>query len=275
MTTPQTRLARPDDYPDFARLFPELGVDDPPPDLATWTAFLAPTTLIHEDHGQVVAYTYFQVLHALGYVRHIVVAPRFRGQGRGHRVMRALALHLRGLGCRRWCLNVMPGNEPALRLYHGLGLRTAYRAAALRCAWDLLERLPDDDMSFETCPIDPTEDGAVESAFDLPRGQLAVLRARAGQPLLRLRDPAAPADSTLGFAAYDPHFPRAFPFRVRRPSLARPLLQALRLHAPPRLAVHLVVEDDDPLATRLLAAGAELRMNILHLRGELPDAAAP
>ncbi|MBA3549861.1 MAG: GNAT family N-acetyltransferase [Nannocystis sp.] len=263
------RPARPTDYPDFVRLFPELGVDDPVPELAAWSANQARTTLVHEHDGEVIAYTYFQVLHELAYVRNVVVDPGFRGQGRGYEVMRALASHLRGLGCRRWCLNVELGNEPALRLYRGLGMHTVYPAAALRFEWDLVDRLPDADMALETCPIDPAEDDAIEAAFALPAGQLAELRARPAQLLLRLRDPADPADLGLGFAAFAPHFPVAFPFRVARPALAGPLLRALRAHALPGNIMNLAVEDDQPLTARLLTAGARLRMELLFLRGEL------
>lgn len=262
-----TRPASPADYPDFARLFRELGVDDKTPDRATWATHQAPGTLFHELEGKVVAYTYFQVLHALAYVRHVVVDPAARGQGRGYEVMRALASHLRALGCRRWCLNVAPSNEPALRLYRGLGMRTAYRSTALRFDWDLLARLPEAyKMSLGTCLIDPVDDAAIEAAFALPDGQLADLRARPGQLLLRLDDP----DHALGFAAFDPQFPGAFPFRVARPALAGPLLRALQQHALPDSFMQLVIEDDEPLSARLLAAGARLRLELLHLRGELP-----
>lgn len=268
--TPHTRPASPADYPAFVRLFRELGVDDPIPTPAAWLARLAPTTLMHEHDGEVVAYTYHQVLGALAYVRHLVVAPAARRQGRGHQVMRALAEHLRGLGCRRWCLNVKADNEPALRLYRGLGLATAYHAPALRCAWTQLEALPAVDLPLETCALDPSEDRAIEAAYDLPDGQLAELRARPGLLLRRLHDPTAPHDTALGLAALDPEFPRVFPLRVARPELARPLLLALRPLTSPGPDLHLVVEDDERLAAQLLAAGAELRMAILHLRGELP-----
>ncbi len=265
------RPARSTDYPDFVRLFPELGVDDPIPELAVWSARQAPTTLVYEHDGKVVAYTYFQVLHELAYVRNVVVDPGFRGQGRGSEAMRALASHLRGLGCRRWCLNVEVGNEAALRLYRGLGMHTVYPAAALRFEWDLVDRLPDDNhMALETCVIDPAEDAAIEAAFALPDGQLAELRARPAQILLRLHNPADPADLGLGFAAFAPHFPGAFPFRVARPALAGPLLRALRAHALPGNIMNVAVEDDEPLTARLLAAGARLRMTLLFLRGELP-----
>lgn len=265
-------LARPAtiaDYPDFARLFPELGVDDPTPTREAWTARQAPTTLIYAEDGEVVAYAYFEVMQDLGYVRNVVVDARARGRGHGRLVMRLLADHLRARGCRRWCLNVAPGNEPALRLYHGVGMTIAYRSAALRFDWDAVDRLPGDDMTFETCPIDPTEDAGITAAFDLPPGQLAALRGDPARVHLRLQGRSDPADLGLGFASFDPNFPGAYPFRVARPGLAPALLRALRPHAVPGTFMQLVVEDDDALRARLLAAGARLRLDILHLRGLL------
>ena len=72
-----------------------------------------------------------------------------------------------------------------------------------------------------------------------------------------------------GFASFDPDFPGAYPFRVARPGLARPLLVALRPHARPDTIMQLVIEDDEPLYHRLLAVGAALRLEIAHLRGDL------
>lgn len=70
---------------------------------------------------------------------------------------------------------------------------------------------------------------------------------------------------------FDPDFPGAFPFRVAAPTLARPLLEALRPHARPGVdAVGLVVEDDDALAALLVAAGATVRARMVQYEGPLP-----
>jgi len=263
------RPATPADYPDFARLFPELGTGDTPPGRDAWVARQAPTTLMHEEDGEVVAYTFYEVMQDLAYVRNVVVDPGFRGRGLGGEVMRRLADHLRALGCTRWCLNVTPSNEPALRLYRGVGMLTAYRSTALRFDWDVVDRLPADDIPLKTCGIAASEEPAIEAAFDLPPGQLAVLRANPARVHLRLSDPANPDDLGLGFASFDPHFPGAYPLRVARPGLAPALLHALRPHARDGDFMQLVVEDDDALTARLLAAGARLRLELVHLRGSL------
>ena len=270
-----TRPASAADYPLFARLFPELGVADPVAPAEAWDERQRPSTLVHELDGAPVGYSYFEVMDTLGYVRNVVLDPEVRGRGLGLPLMRALADELRARGCDRWCLNVRPDNLPAVRLYQRAGLRIAYRSAALRFPWSTVDALPVADMSLETCPIDPVEDARVEAAFDLPRGQLASLRDKPWRVTLRLRDPAAPDRADLGFASFDPHFPGAYPLRVARPAYARALLLGLRPHTlpePPYMQV--VVEDDEPLRELLLASGAELRLDIVCMRGALADLAA-
>ena len=90
--------------------------------------------------------------------------------------------------------------------------------------------------------------------------------------MLRLRDPADPSAPGLGFACFNPDFPGAYPFRVARLEHARPLLTALRPHAPPEPPyMQLVAEDDEPLHNQLIALGATLRLELLYLRGDLPE----
>lgn len=267
------RPARPDDHAAYLALFPELGVDEVVPGPDEWWAHMGPDTLIFEQAGAVVAYVYFQALAGEGYVRHVVVDPRHRGCGLGRRVMAAVADRLRAAGCTQWRLNVKPDNAAAVGLYQRVGMRVAYRSAALRLTFAAAaDALPADDMSFRTCPIDPAEDAAIEAAHALPRGQLAQMRADERRVVLRLADPADPANVTLGLACFAPHFPGAFPFRVARPALARPLLAGMRRHALPEHEdrVQLVIEDDDPLAQQLLAAGARMHLEFVHMRGPLP-----
>lgn len=264
------RPARPDDFTAYLALFPELGVDEAPLDADAWALHMAPQTLVFELAGAVVGYIYFQILASEGYVRHVIVHPEHRARGLGLRMMSAVAERLRAAGCTRWRLNVKPDNAAALALYHRVGMRVAHRSAAVRLTWSTVDRLPDSDMSFKTCPIDPADDDALEATFELPRGQLAGMRADPRRVNLRLRDPAAP-QAPLGLACFAPHFPGAFPFRVTRPGLARPLLAGMRPHAlPEHDRVQLVIEDDDELRRHLLAVGAELHMEFLHLLGPVP-----
>ncbi len=269
--TPHLRPATPDDYAEFARMFPELGTGDPIPDEDAWTGHLHDSTLMLVEGAQILGYAYFERMAEFGYVRNVVIDPAQRGRGRGRTLMLHLAEHLRALGCTRWCLNVEPGNTVALALYRSLGLDVVYRSAALRFLWSAVEALSGEDLSLETCPVDPSEDAEIEAAHELPVGQLAAIREDPSRILQRLHDPADPTALGLGIASFNPHFPGAFPFRVARPGLARALLLGLHPHAlPDEPHMHVVVEDDEPLRALLLEIGAVLRMQLLFLRGDLP-----
>lgn len=265
------RAALQSDYPAFVALFPELHVDELVPDEAKWWATLGPQTLVIDEHGLVVAYVYFQILAGTGYIRHVVVHPDHRGRGLGLRLLNAVAERLRAAGCTTWCLNVKPDNAAALALYQRVGMRTAYSSAAVRFTWDLVDRLPTCDLSLTTCRIDPSEDAALERAMGLPQGQLANHRLAPTRIDIRLHDPADPRNLGLGLASFVPSFPGAFPFRVARPSLARPLLAGMRTHALPEFNhVQIVIENDAPLLDLLVAHGARIHMTFLHLEGPLP-----
>lgn len=272
------RPATADDFPGFAELFRELGTGDPVPAAETWYAEQLPTTLCFEQAGKLVAYAFYEVMAEYGYVRNVVVAPAHRGRGLGGEVMRNLAALLRGIGCTRWCLNVEPANVVALKLYRSVGLDIAYRSAALRFPWELVDALPTSDLPFRTCPIHPSEDREIEQTFELPPGQLATLRAKRTRVLLRLDLPAPPDAApplALGFAAFNPQFPGAYPFRVARPELARPLLQGVRPHALPDTFMQVVIEDDDETHDMLISAGATRRLELFFLRGDLDAVPAP
>lgn len=267
----RARAAAPADHAHFARLFPELGTGDPVKPADRWAEVVAPASIFFEDEaGAVVAYTYFQVLSGTGYVRHVVVDPASRGRGAGRAVMAEIAARLRAAGCSRWCLNVKPDNEPAIRLYRAVGMAPSHVMTALRFGWELVARLPRGERGLIARPVDPSEDAAVEEAFGMPAGQITDARRRPDLVLLRLVDPAAPDEARLGFASYDPRFPGAYPFRVADPALAAPLIEALRPHELPGTPYMQVVSEDAPVADALIAAGAEVRLRALHMKGEVP-----
>ncbi|HEY0136143.1 MAG TPA: GNAT family N-acetyltransferase [Nannocystis sp.] len=265
------RPATPDDYPEFARLFPQLGTSDPVPDEDVWTGHLHASTLMLVEGAQLLGYAYYERMEEFGYVRNVVIDAAHRGRGHGRTLMLRLAAHLRALGCTRWCLNVEAANTVAIALYRSLGLDVAYRSAALRFLWSAVESLPGEDLALEVVPVDPSEDAEIEAAHELPSGQLATIREDPTRILRRLHDPADPTALALGIASFNPHFPGAYPFRVVRPGLARALLLGLRPHAlPDEPRMHVVVEDDEPLRALLLEIGAVLRLQLLFLRGDLP-----
>ncbi|WP_169796418.1 GNAT family N-acetyltransferase [Chondromyces crocatus] len=265
------RPATPADHPHFARLFPELGTGDPIPSPERWTETMAAGTFLFEDtSADVVAYAYIQVLSGTAYVRHLVVDPAHRGRGLGRVAMGHLATRLLAAGCSQWCLNVKPDNRPAVRLYESLGFSQVYLSAAFRFGWDLLLRLPRPSERCLVRPVSPADDSVIEAAFALPSGQLDDLRRKPDTALLSLHAITPPDAPPRAFAAYDPHFPGAFPFRVATPALALPLLEAIRPHEHPESPYMQLVSEQQDLTDMLLEAGATERLRIMHMRGALP-----
>jgi len=285
------RRARPADYPAFVRLFPELQVDDPVPSAPQWEAAIAPWTWLIEPEavgeaaaaGGVVGYCYCQEYEDTGYVRHVVVAPEARRAGVGRALMRFVAAELRGTGRRRWCLNVKPHNVAALRLYESFGLEVRHEAAIVRMSWALLDGLgpaASAQPASEAAPAVVVRALAAarfslgEACFGLPRGQLDAV-ARQGRVLFEAVPASGGADAPVGLAAFDPGFPRAFPFRLRSgQSALAPMLHALRARALPvhdhvQLVFELTCEDERVAVARILEAGGTLRDRVLHLEGRL------
>jgi ribosomal protein S18 acetylase RimI-like enzyme len=276
MTSPEPtpalaiRPAAAADYDLFSRLFPELAVDDPIPDRERWQKEIEPGTLVIEDEpGRGAGYAFVHVLAGVGYVRHIVVDPSRRRAGIGRALLLGVARRLREAGCGRWCLNVKPENEAAIALYQGLGMAIQHRATALRFDWSLVDTLPRAPGTIVR-PVGPEDDEALEVAFGLSPGQLALGRKQAGRVLFALADQAR--GDALGVAIFDPAFPGASPFRVARPELAVELLAALRPHAlPPLPYMQLIAENDAGLARLLVERGAKVRFEMLHLSGIVPS----
>jgi hypothetical protein len=184
--------------------------------------------------------------------------------------MEAVAERLREAGCTRWTLNVKVGNTPAIHLYERFGMRNAYRSTALSLPWEGVARLPRDGAPVTARLIQPAEDPAIDAAFAFPPGRIADLRTL-GRVLMRLVDPADPADPTVGVASFAPAFPGCYPFAVARPALAAPLLDALRPHARPAdTHISLVCERDPELIAAVRAAGARVVHELIHMEGDIP-----
>jgi len=259
-----TRAATAADHPTFARLFLELAVDDPVPGAAAFGERMLPTVLMVCDQERPVGYSFWQRYDATAHLVHLAIDPAARGRGAGRALMEATRARMLEAGCRRWYLNVKHDNHPAIRLYELCGLRMELEAYAMRFAWADLTRLPGGGDAEVFLPT-PEHDPALAARFGLVRARIAHLRAR-GQVLVALRDRATP----LGLAALDVTFPRAYPFRVARPELARALLEALRPHVrADRDFVHLVIEGDRPLKDALCAAGAQLAAELRQMEGAL------
>jgi hypothetical protein len=221
-------------------------------------------TLLADCDGRVHGYVQFHALGEVGYVRHLVVAPQQRDSTRGAELMLAAAAALRAAGIREWHLNVKGTERRQIELYERLGMRAKHRSAALRLPWRAVETMPGEPAT--ALPVAPAEDDDIERSLGLLAGQIAMVRRRSGHVLVQLRDHDLCA---VGFAAFDPEFPGARVFRVARPSLAAPLLAALRPHAP-HAQLGLVIDDDPALVALLLANGGSLALELLHYTGPVP-----
>jgi ribosomal protein S18 acetylase RimI-like enzyme len=266
----RVRPARAADHAAFVRLFPELAVDDPTLDEEQFVQKLMPETLVAEagegpDPAHVVGYAFFQIMKDLAYVRHLVTAPEARRKGVGRALLTAIVQQARDAGCLSWCLNVKPDNTAALALYTSFGLSPAFKSRALKLAWSSVRSLQSANVTARL--IEPEDDAAVEAAMRLATGQLANVRRGGGRVLMGLHE----GTTVVGAAVFDPKFPGAYPFRVARPELAMNLLEAIRPYAlPEHDRVNVVTEGQPDVADALLAAGAILKMDSVHMKGALP-----
>jgi|GEM_PF-1093793 len=261
-------------HADYARLVEGLRSGDPTPDLEHWLAHIAPDMLVHEVDGRMVAWGRVQRFGEDVHVRHLLVAQEWRGRGLGRALMVELAARARALGATRWRLNVRPDNEPALRLYTTLGLRPSHRLWALRigCA----ARFPLDGaacvaLDAQRDPLysraaAPDEDADLERRFELLPGLLTRHRLLPGASVLVHER----AGELVACAAHDPSYSGVFPLRVPEADDALEVAASLRpLADPARGYLQLVLERDAASAERMVAAGAALHFETLHLVGAL------
>ncbi len=233
------------DLPAVAELCRDLGIAAPP----------LRGTLIAESGGAVTGYVRVQPIGAIGYVRDLVTAD-------AHLPLMLAAAHaLREAGVREWHLDVRP-ESPAIGIYEQLGMQPAHRSTALRFPWARLADLPGEPAT--ALPVSREDDDDIERGLGMLGGQLTMVRKTPNLVLRQLRDESCAA---VGFAALEPAGARIF--RVARPTLAAPLLTALRPHA--RDAdLAMVLDDQDALAALLGIYGARIVLELLHFSGPLP-----
>ena len=259
----EIRAATPHDYDAYARLFLELGIDDPVPSRTRFVDELASRILVAVD-GEVAGYALYEQLADVGYVRNLVVARDRRRSGVGVALMAAMRERFTSAGATSWCLNVKPTNVAAVSLYERCGMRTMYRSQGVRIPREL--ELPPVAPDIVLVPVPPEADAVVEPAFQLLRGQLASARSKIGRQVLQLVRGA----ETLAVAVFTASFPGAFPCRIAHARQAAALAAHLRAAGPPDATwVQLGVEDDDAFCAELVRLGGHVHVEIVHMRGAL------
>ena len=257
------RLATADDYPRFARLFPELGVPDPVPSPEAFaTRWLPRVVILQDEAGDAVGYSAWNVFGETFHVGNVVTAPEARRRGGGRALLEDLRRRARDAGCRRWYLNVKQANAVAIRLYERCGLAIEQEGWTLSATWASLATLPRAAREIETYAPSTDDDARIAPRFGLDVERIA--RARERGAVFRALGGAVP----LGFAAFDPSFPGVYPIRAARPELARALFDALRPFAKHE-HVRVFVEADRALADALRGAGATLDFALYRMSGPL------
>ncbi|HEY1957011.1 MAG TPA: GNAT family N-acetyltransferase [Polyangiaceae bacterium] len=252
------RPARDSDYETFVALFAELETGDPVPNRERFIEDIAPGVIFAEDDA-VLGYSYFHVHDGNCHVRHLVTASGARRRGVGRALLRAVRERARSA---TWCLNVKRDNVAAIALYESEGFSIAYESAAFRFDATALARIAlRGDLQIRA--IDEAEDAAVERAAGMRAGSFALGRARKREPIA-LEEKAR----VVGGAVFDAHFPGAFPFRVTRADLAAPFARMLAERAG-RDHLFVTCEAQRDVTAALVAAGATLRFEMFHMRGEL------
>lgn len=264
-TTQETsiRPARPEDYRLFTALKPELGLpDDPTPDAPKFERDVMPLMQIAERGGTPVGYVFARPLADVMHVVHVITARTSRRTGVGRSLMEAARRAARAAGSKTLALGVMPSNAGAIALYEQCGLSVVYPSKALRIAWSVIDALPEASTPHvsEAREVSPVDDASLEDETQLLRGILAQRRGQAGWVLRRI--------GPRSIAAFDPSFPGANPFRAPDLPHALSLVRALRPFARAGdTALSLLIDRDMTLANGLVELGAEVRLDVLHMRG--------
>jgi GNAT superfamily N-acetyltransferase len=259
------RAARDDDYAAYRVLHHVLVPEDPIPPFERWRTDIMSTIQVAERDGVVVGYVDCLLFDGGAHVRNLVVDPSARGSRVGAELMHGAAARCRASGITSWHLNVAEDNEPAIRLYEKLGFRADWRSASMVMPWDATRALPCEPA--DASPIFPEDGERIETEFGLIGGRMQTLGRRSDRVMLQL---ANTAGDLLGMAVFDPGFPGASIFRVKRPALAGTLFAALRPHAQHDYLL-VLVEGDDALTILLEDAGARVRRRIQHMSASVPD----
>lgn len=267
----RSRPATPKDHDAFARLFAELGLDDPVPDARTWSStWMTDSLFVEDDTGEIAGYGWGQVLGAIGYVRHVITAANRRREGVGMFVMNALRRRFVDAGCTSWRLNVITDNHGAIALYERCGMSELFKTTVLRLDWCVVRRIAPGERpggpTIEIRDLGPEEEDGIAVRCGIESGLLPKLRREADAVVVGAFD----GDRPIGVLRFDPAFPGARPVRADDPGVAAAMLAAVAERLPPgSKPFQIVVEDDARLASALEIAGADVRMRLALMEGRL------
>jgi ribosomal protein S18 acetylase RimI-like enzyme len=254
------------DYPNFVRLFTELGVPEGPPSVERFAEWIAPHALVLRDGDAVLGFAWARPRGDRLHVSIVITDPAHRRQGVARTLMTAVAEQGRAAGFRRWLLNVKPDNTAARALYERCGMSVVLASVSMRIAWADVARI-EPLAGIVARPLAPADDARFEDALALSRGEASAYRAPAGRVLVGAEGP----DGPVGVVAYDPIHPGAPLLRVRVPGHARALLDAIRPYAhPDHDSVSVLIEGDPALEAMFAASGAEAVMRMLRMEGDIP-----
>ena len=81
--------------------------------------------IVAEIAGQICGYVGIWKIFEEGHITNVAVAPEFRRKHIGRAMLETLISVTAEAGIEKYTLEVRAGNEPAIRLYEGLGFKSA------------------------------------------------------------------------------------------------------------------------------------------------------
>jgi ribosomal protein S18 acetylase RimI-like enzyme len=261
------RPALPSDYEHYLRLFPELGVSDPPPLLSRWLEEHLDGSSVLCLGPEVVGYTMVREYPPDAFVVNLIVSREHQHEGLGRELMERLSARLRERGFVRWRLHVKTDNEPALRLYRRMGLEVHSRSDWLELPVTGLGNVATSPNPVFLMPSLEGSDARFEELFDLLPGTLHRMR-RGGSSVLKVTSPRVGEE--LGLVVHSKELRRSVVFRLRDAEYLRSALQALLNLDPSSAQLGLVVADPD-VNWCLRNAGAIVRLETYQMRGDIPQ----
>ena len=233
------------------------------PDVEYWVENLMPKTIFLEaENGELAAYALTFPFGERGDVRQIAVAPEYRGQGVGKRIMHVVAQRFREAGVRDWRLEVRANNAPAIACYRSVGMSVLREMEIVRVTPEVAARF---GKRGNVELVDATDDATLEARWDLGAGQIARWRkARPHAIMWQVRDRAL----THYAPTYTPTHGLMFPFRAADAEAAAWLFGAALDHGMPTEVETVLV--DAPVIEAMRVAGVRPIERHYEMAGPLP-----